>query len=63
MKWHPFGRESFAIRHELECSGCFLRSCKFGYPAKCLDSITVDEFHAALLNWAVFARTFGAREK
>lgn len=53
MEWHPFSRGSFVIRHETECSGCHLRACKFGYPAKCLDSISVDELYEALLRWTV----------
>ena len=59
MKWHPFSRDSFILRHETDCSGCQLRTCRFGYPAKCLASVTVDELHSALLKWVVFERTFG----
>ena len=59
MRWHPFSRDSFMLRHEMDCSGCHLRICKFGYPAKCLAAVTVDELYDALLNWNVFSRTFG----
>lgn len=63
MQWHPFSRDSFLFRHEMECSGCLLRTCKYGNPAKCLAAVTVDEVYDGLLNWNVFARTFGAPEK
>lgn len=35
MEWHPFSADSFMLRHEMECSGCQLRKCRFGYPARC----------------------------
>ena len=62
-KWHPLSRDSFLLRHELECSGCLLRECKYGDPARCLASISVDEAFDALMKWDVFARAFGLPEK
>ncbi|MBQ9338280.1 MAG: glycosyltransferase family 9 protein [Lentisphaeria bacterium] len=59
MQWHPFSADSFILRHEQECSGCQLRACRFGYPARCLAAVTVDELFDALVRWNVFARTFG----
>ena len=59
MQWHPFSHDSFMLRHEMDCSGCHLRTCKFGYPAKCLAAVTVDELYDALLSWNVFSRISG----
>ena len=62
MRWHPFSRESFLLRHEMECSGCHLRTCRFGSPAKCLAAVSVDELHNALRKWSVLKEYFAARQ-
>ena len=52
-QWHPFSRNSFILRREMECSGCNLRTCRFGNPAKCLASIATDDFYQALAGWDI----------
>ena len=63
MRWHPFSRNSFLLRHEMECSGCRLRTCRFGSPAKCLAAIQVDELYSALRNWTVLKEFFAPRRQ
>ena len=63
MRWHPFSRNSFLLRHEMECSGCRLRTCPFGSPAKCLAAIQVDELYSALRNWTVLKEFFAPRRQ
>lgn len=62
MRWHPFSKNSFLLRHEMECSGCHLRTCRFGSPAKCLAAISVDELYDALRNWTVLKENFSMRQ-
>jgi len=43
----PLGENQIIIRHQVECSPCFLRECPLDF--RCMDSITADEVAQAVL--------------
>jgi heptosyltransferase-2 len=45
----PLGPRTGVVTHELECSPCMARTCRFGH-YECLTRITVDEVERALLD-------------
>jgi len=40
-KWVAYGDNIHVIRNELKCSPCMSKICKYGYPAKCMEAISV----------------------
>jgi heptosyltransferase II len=43
----PLGSRDFVIRHQVECSPCFLRKCPIDF--RCMKAVAVDEVVAAVL--------------
>jgi heptosyltransferase-2 len=43
----PLGRRNLVIRHQVECSPCFLRKCPIDF--RCMKAVAVDEVVAAVL--------------
>ena len=44
----PVGEGHTVIRHQVECSPCFLRECPLDF--RCMKSVGVDEVEKAVLN-------------
>jgi len=44
----PIGTNHIVIRHQVECSPCFLRECPLDF--RCMESVTVDEVANAVLS-------------
>jgi heptosyltransferase-2 len=42
----PLGRKSRVVRHQVECSPCFLRECPLDF--RCMKAVTVEEVAAAI---------------
>ena len=40
--WFPFGDENLILRTEIACEECGRSLCKYGYPSKCIDAISVE---------------------
>lgn len=49
-KWVAYGDKVVVIRKNLECSPCLKKKCQFGYPARCMLAITVDEVWNQVIN-------------
>ncbi|WP_427113985.1 glycosyltransferase family 9 protein [Megasphaera sueciensis] len=47
-KWVAYGMNTLAIRKNLSCSPCLKKKCKYGYPAKCMQAITINEVWQAI---------------
>jgi len=43
----PLGESQIVIRHQVECSPCFLRECPIDF--RCMDAVTSDEVAAAVI--------------
>jgi len=42
-KWVAYGDNIVVIRKEIECSPCMSKTCKFGFPARCMKLIREEE--------------------
>ena len=47
-QWEPYGSNIIILRKDLDCSPCLSKNCKYGFPAKCMQAITVEEVWKAL---------------
>jgi ADP-heptose:LPS heptosyltransferase len=44
----PFGSENIVLRHQVECSPCFLRQCPIDF--RCMKAVSVQEVASAVLS-------------
>ena len=40
--WEPFGENNLILRTRIDCERCERSKCRYGYPSRCIDAISVE---------------------